>query len=762
MNLIYTIGLSAVLALSCSKQDFELKTDTDTSTSTSSSTATSSNSKAATNQSTVSSIKALLTHLDPVVVSGSVVTLQLQNLGSLKPEELSVSLFIGTKPATVKVTGTDVQVSLPTIDSDYVQVKTLIKMASSQALSLIANNEDAYYVFVTPVSNPSLISSVPWHVCQGVNYYDPVSKTTKIGTDDLNQCLATKKCPSTHFSVWVSTEWVCTLFGDLVDSTKAKVLQDYLLEELVIPDPYSQTTVTASVDSLLADGLTGSTLTVTLLDENSVPVVNKTIAFNIEFGSLSAISNSGLSDDSGVVTASISSSQAGINHILVSVDGQTVGSINITFLAGVPVTAAIAIANNSVPGDGTLTTIPITLKDANNNPVSGVNVGATASFGNISPSSLVTDANGVASFNISSTSLGNTTLIFNVPGINNPSPNCLLTYILGPVSPADSIVHTLASSGPGDGTSLISVEVTLKDAASHLLSGIPVTLSSSLSSATVLTPIVSSDINGLASFSVKSSASGLNTVTATIDGPLTIGADQMTFTAYFSSDVILSSSPVAFWQFNENSGDLAADSAENHLYPGSYVNSPTFDADGVYLNGFNQYISIPSAVFTDNFSSDQDFTIEGWYKSAALPSVDARIFDFANPVDGKYFFFSLNDSIFNEMYYVFYNGISQNALGASVSAFSVSSGEQWTYIALVMDSVGGSIYMYQDGQTGYHADINALLPNSTINSLGTLSTNTIGAGSNSQFLNGHFRNFAIYNRALSGSEINQHKSAPLQ
>lgn len=759
MNLILKLGLSLIFTVSCSKTEFELKTDTGTSTETSASTASSSSTATSTaTTSTDSSLSVILTQLDPVVVSGGVVNLELQNLGTIKPADLSISLTLGGSPAGIKVNGSTVQVTLPMVDAGYTQVKTSIRMAT-QALYLATSDTDTYSVFVVPTANIQLVSSVPWHVCAGVHYYDPVSKSNKVGTESLGTCIATKKCTASQFPAWVSTDWVCTPYSDLADATKSNLLKSYLLEEEIIPETYSQTTVVASVNSLLADGSATTNLTVTLLAHDGAPVQGKTVDFNLSFGSLSAISNSGVSDTNGVVSASLSSIQAGVDHVAVSVEGQSVGSIDITFTAGSPVSAVISIANSSIPGDGTLTPVSVTLKDANNNVVPGINVSSNADFGNIDPAFIASDTNGVSTFNLSSTSLGLANLTFSITGIT-PSPTTQVTYVEGAADPASSTVHVLASTGPADGTSTIGVEVTLKDAASHLLSGIPVTLSSSLGAATILTSTLNTDVNGLASFSVKSSGSGLNTVTAMISGPVTIGTDQMTFTDYFANDVILSAGPVAFWQFNESSGSVAADSSSSHLYPATYVNSPSFDSDGVNLNGTDQYITVPSTLFTDNFASGQDFTIEGWYKSSANPISQTRLFDFENLTDNKYLFLGIRAPIDNQMYYDFNDGISQSAEGGSSNLFEVNFGEHWTYVALVIDGVANTATIYQDDFNGGYVAASSTLTG-TMSTLGALSTNSIGTGTNSLYISGHLRNFAIFNRALNSTEIGQHKDAPL-
>ena len=110
--------------------------------------------------------------------------------------------------------------------------------------------------------------------------------------------------------------------------------------------------------SLLADGSSSSTVTVTLKDKSGSPMVGKSIVLVSDRGSLDTVTtSSGPSDPNGKVVFKVRSTHAGVSvysatdvsdHAFVS------ASANVTFLAGsyIPSQSALVAAQPSVPADG--------------------------------------------------------------------------------------------------------------------------------------------------------------------------------------------------------------------------------------------------------------------------------------------------------------------------------------------------------------------------------------------------------------------------
>jgi len=166
--------------------------------------------------------------------------------------------------------------------------------------------------------------------------------------------------------------------------------------------------VTASPTPVVADGTTTSTITVTLKDGQSNPVSGKTVALAQGTGSSTISPASGASNASGVVTFTVKDTKAEtVTYTATdSTDAMTISqTAAVTFTAG-PVAAGnstVSANPTSITADGTTTaTITVTLKDANNNPVSGKTVTLAQGTGSstISAASGPSSASGVVTFTV--------------------------------------------------------------------------------------------------------------------------------------------------------------------------------------------------------------------------------------------------------------------------------------------------------------------------------------------------------------------------
>jgi len=170
-------------------------------------------------------------------------------------------------------------------------------------------------------------------------------------------------------------------------------------------------TVVALPTSVVADGATTSTITVTLLDAYNNPVSGKTVtlAKTSGLGTPTISAASGPSSVAGVVTFTVKSTTAA-SDVFTATDF-TDASLVITAMASVnftvgPVSASVstvAASLSSVPDDGqTISTITVTLLDANSNPVSGKTVTLAKSGGTsvITTVSGTSNSSGQATFTV--------------------------------------------------------------------------------------------------------------------------------------------------------------------------------------------------------------------------------------------------------------------------------------------------------------------------------------------------------------------------
>ncbi|WP_162458367.1 Ig-like domain-containing protein [Pseudactinotalea terrae] len=288
-------------------------------------------------------------------------------------------------------------------------------------------------------------------------------------------------------------------------------------------------TVTAAPTTVIADGTSASTVTVTVRDTVGQPMVGETVALELS-GSASAEPPHGLSGMDGTLTFLVTDTVAEQVTVTATVDGaaltQTAG---ITFTAG-PVSAAgstVTATPTEVPADGaTASTITVTLRDANGNPVVGesATLGANGGSSVISEPSGTSGTDGVITFTVTSTVAEQVTYTATAGG-TQIDQTATVTFAVGSVSPSASTVTASPTSVTADGESTSTITVTLRDATGNAVPGHAVTLAASSDSSAISEPSGTSDADGVVSFSVTSTVAEQVTYTATV------GAAQLHETA---------------------------------------------------------------------------------------------------------------------------------------------------------------------------------------------------------------------------------------
>ena len=291
----------------------------------------------------------------------------------------------------------------------------------------------------------------------------------------------------------------------------------------------SASTAVASPTSVAADGTATSVITVTLKDSHGNVVSGKTVTLASSRGATDTMTpaTGGVTNASGVVSFSVKSNTTGQSTYTATdtTDSNLVLSQQpaVTFTAGgaVDANSTVVASQTNVPANGSATaTITVTLKDANNNAVSGKTVTLASSRGGldtITPGSASTNANGVATFSVSSMTRGDAVLT-----ATDTSDNLILTqqatvsFTVGAVDPFVSTVSASPSSVPADGTRKSTITVTLKDSNGSPVSGKLVSASSSRGGVDTIAPAsATSDGSGVTTFTVSSDTPGNAALTAT-------------------------------------------------------------------------------------------------------------------------------------------------------------------------------------------------------------------------------------------------------
>ncbi len=217
-------------------------------------------------------------------------------------------------------------------------------------------------------------------------------------------------------------------------------------------------------------------------------------------------------------------------------------------------------------GSGT-STITVTVKDANDQPISGATVvlSATGAGNTLTQPADTTDANGVATGSFSSTIAGTKTLSATAAG-TGIAQKPIVTVTPGPVSASRSTVTAAPGTiAPGTGTS--TVTVTARDDNGNPISGAAVVLTGS--SGSVTQPGGPTNASGVTTGTVSSAVEETITISAEIGGvPITQAAtvrvvvppvvDPLACTGYPEPRIFMESQ--AWW----DSGGLAIPTNVGH------------------------------------------------------------------------------------------------------------------------------------------------------------------------------------------------------
>jgi len=164
----------------------------------------------------------------------------------------------------------------------------------------------------------------------------------------------------------------------------------------------SLSTAVASSSKVVADGTTKSTITVTLLNGQGIPIAGDAVTLTPTAGSSLISAPSEFSNSAGVVTFTVTDTAA--QSVTYTATDTTVGvtlitTLTVTFSAG-PVSPSVSTAVAFSPPNGAESTVTVTLLDAYGNPVVGDSVSLTPTTGTevISAPSGPSNSAGVVTF----------------------------------------------------------------------------------------------------------------------------------------------------------------------------------------------------------------------------------------------------------------------------------------------------------------------------------------------------------------------------
>ncbi len=239
-------------------------------------------------------------------------------------------------------------------------------------------------------------------------------------------------------------------------------------------------TITASPNSVPADGAATTTLTVTVEDAKGNLLANTAVTLSASGADNSFGSISGVTNAEGVFTTTLASTLAQTETITAS-EGGVQETTSVSFVAGGPSAATSTLVANpgSVAANGTATTtLTVTVEDAKGNLLANTAVtlsasGADNSFGSISG---VTNAEGVFTTTLASTLAQTETVTASEGGVQETTS---VSFGAGGPSAATSTLVANPGSVAANGTATTTLTVTVEDAKGNLLANTAVTLSAS-------------------------------------------------------------------------------------------------------------------------------------------------------------------------------------------------------------------------------------------------------------------------------------------
>ncbi len=315
------------------------------------------------------------------------------------------------------------------------------------------------------------------------------------------------------------------------------------------PVSMANSTITGT-GPVIADGVTNSTITITLLDASSNPVAGTVPTFSAtDSGTTNNYGACSTTNGSGVSTCTLSSIRAETKTLsiatpIVKADGTVV------FNPG-----AASIANSTITGTGSVTadgvatsTITITLLDANSNPLVGTtptfsatDSGTTNHYGACS----ATDASGVSSCTLASTRAETKTLSIATPIIKADGT------VVFDAGAASTVTSTIIGSGPvlADGIAASTITITLLDVSNNPISGVTPTFSATDSGGTNDYSVCSAtDGSGISTCTLSSNRSEVKTLSLT--SPINMAGGTVVFSAHYLLELDSSSDPVNFGSLN--------------------------------------------------------------------------------------------------------------------------------------------------------------------------------------------------------------------
>jgi Concanavalin A-like lectin/glucanases superfamily/Bacterial Ig-like domain (group 1)/IPT/TIG domain/Fibronectin type III domain len=216
-----------------------------------------------------------------------------------------------------------------------------------------------------------------------------------------------------------------TLATNLVETKTITVVvagvtlaQQPMVDFVAVPSA-AQSSLTLSPARVEADGVSTTTVTVTVRDAGGNPLSGRPVTL-VTGGNGNVYGQPGPTDVNGVTTGTLASAEAGTKNVVAVVQGTTVAQQQmVTWVAVDASTSSVSLSPTSLPADGaSASVITVTVLANDGLPLVGKQVTlAVSGGGNTVTQPALTDANGVAQGSVTSTLVGLKTVTATVSGV---------------------------------------------------------------------------------------------------------------------------------------------------------------------------------------------------------------------------------------------------------------------------------------------------------------------------------------------------------
>jgi hypothetical protein len=305
-----------------------------------------------------------------------------------------------------------------------------------------------------------------------------------------------------------------------------------------IPASAAQSTVSATpIMGIFANGLQTSAITVTVRDVNGNLLATRPVTISASGTNNTITPTMGVTNASGVLSATISTTDAGAKVISATTDTNVTPILisqtaTVTFDVLPPgpnanLSTLTAIPNTGIVANGTGTSaITVTVVDAAGTLLANqtVQMSATGTLNTFNPASGTTNASGVFTSSLTSTDPGTKTLTATINPAGTPivlTAMPMVTFDPVPLGAPDPNLSTFTATPIGgilnNGTDISTLTLTVRDANSALLVGTSVSLSATGGGVTFANATGVTNASGVFTTTITSTTFGAKVITAVMD-----------------------------------------------------------------------------------------------------------------------------------------------------------------------------------------------------------------------------------------------------